>query len=348
MNTKALREAVAFASKITVAKSYRPILGCVKIGDEKIIADDLETTITVPVPGLSFPALYVNAEELKKALRVAGKDVVLKREEETLQVGSISLRTGKEEFTTPDFSRMEAVGDPLILPLLKPLLAPAKRAESLDRLSIATIFLDYRNGLAMSTDGARLHCLPLQKSDSEPIRLDYKIAALICGREEDAVVQAWKQTVGEVTDSWVKINLKDGTTVLHRSGEQKFPNYQLVLFTPARTDSSIRLHRAELTSALKAITIGKDASGCILKRTEAGEVVYEKTATELYTKGNLSGAVWNFPADANISFNAQYMLNIIEHMPTQDIVLWRNSEGSPYLITDGNGSCEAFYAVLSR
>jgi DNA polymerase-3 subunit beta len=270
--TSTLRAALAAVLRAVPAKSAKPILQNVRLGDGLLTGTDLEVRIDREID-YHGDAMLLPAYRLSAILRAAtGDEVVLIPKESSVTVkcgaGSWTLPTeDAAEFPTWDAGDLKAI---CRLPADQFRRASKATIYATDsdssRYALGGVLVEVADGNPtwVATDGRRLACVETETDqavdDSQTIlpgRLVALAASLAAG---DGSVQI------EADAKEVRFTL-DGTTITGRLVEGKFPRWRDVLGEPEGEPTVIDV--AELLSAVQsaAIVTSEQSKGITLAWT---------------------------------------------------------------------------------
>jgi DNA polymerase III sliding clamp (beta) subunit (PCNA family) len=170
----ALANAVKRANLAAVKRRSLPILACVRIGEGKVCATNLEQDIIVTVEALAgFPPVCVPAMPLLQLLKSFKGDVCLvPGEGHALRVGEATL-TGYDPQEYPALqmdTQAPALIGTCVLPPRWAAVLPAVSPDA-SRGAVAGLGLDIARGAVAATDGHRLHLVEwdLSGQDTEAL-----------------------------------------------------------------------------------------------------------------------------------------------------------------------------------
>ena len=278
-----LLDALLATNNAVVARSPRPILQNVRIGDGLVTGTDLEVRIDRAISEHCEPFLVPHGRLLAIVRAATGDDGTLKAEKTTVTVkcggGSWTLPTEDvAEFPTWEPANLEAV---CRLPADQ--FARAARATTYatdteaSRYALGAVLLEVKDGNPtwVATDGRRLSLVETetdQAVDDREVLIPSRVLDIVAGMAVgDGSVQV------EATATEVRLEL-DGTTVTGRLVDGRFPRWRDVVGTPEGEPTVLNV--AELLASVRAAAIvtSEQSKGVDLTWTSNTLVIHAQSA----------------------------------------------------------------------
>jgi DNA polymerase-3 subunit beta len=319
--TSTLRAALAAVLRAVPAKSAKPILQNVRLGDGLLSGTDLEVRIDREID-YHGDAMLLPAYRLSAILRAAtGDEVVLIPKESSVTVkcgaGSWTLPTEDvAEFPTWDSGELKAIcrlpADQFCRAAKATIYATDSESS---RYALGGVLVEVKDGNPtwVATDGRRLACVETETDqavdDSQTIlpgRLVALAASLAAG---DGSVQI------EADAKEVRFSL-DGTTITGRLVEGKFPRWRDVLGEPEGEPTVIEV--AELLSSVQsaAIVTSEQSKGISLTWT-ANTLVLVGRSSE-YGESKVICPTIAAGSTASTKLDPKYVAQFLANLPSDE------------------------------
>lgn len=313
----------------------------------KLTATDLDTSIS--------NVIVAKADE-SGALAVPGRvlgDVVSRMPDAPvtleLQDGKVKVQCGKSSYVilslpAEDFpaTRQVSEGEELEFPqcdlkeALRLTAFAASREENRSILMGVLFEAKETEFVLVATDTHRLALkkLNLQKPVTKP--LSAVIPARPLGEIERLLKDSAEETVKiAIGSGQVQVSV-NSVTLVSRLLDGQFPNYEKVL--PSNTERKVRFSRAEMLDALKRLEIVAFHSAekiRIATQTDALELTAESAEVgsgREYVPISMDGE------DITIAFNARYVMEVLDHLTSDNAVLELTGPLNPGLIKSAEGT----------
>lgn len=182
---------------------------------------------------------------------------------------------------------------------------------------------------AVATDGHRLSCCIRSDFTSKGYegsvivpRKFLQLLLLYLDNEDDVVL--W------VGDNHLTISF-DGTTVFSRVIDERYPDYKTVL--PTENNKLVTVNREEMVSSMSRVSIFSNrATRQVELKLSNGEAVITTEDPESASSAQEKVAVQYESEEMTIGFNANYIVDILSHIDTENAVLRLNTPISAALI----------------
>lgn len=313
----------------------------------KLTATDLDTSIT--------NIIEAQVDE-SGALAVPGKvlgDVVSRMPDAPitleLQDGKVKVQCGKSSYVilslpAEDFPAVNLVteGEELELPqcdLKEALRLTAFAASREENRSILMgVLFEAREAefLLVATDTHRLSLkkLTLPKPVSKPFSA--VIPARPLGEIERLLRDNAEETVKiSIGASQVQVSVNQ-VTLVSRLLDGQFPNYEKVL--PASTERKVRFDRAEMLDALKRLEIVAYHSAEKVRIATQGDALEITAESADVGSGREHVPISMDGDDITIAFNARYVMEVLDHLTSENAVLELTGPLNPGLIKAAEGT----------
>ncbi len=324
-----LTRALAATTKVVEARSTIPILSSVRLAAAgeglAITATDLDISATAGVPAeVAEPGnICVSAKLLNDIARKATGDITMSLEGDKLSVKSgrsrFSLSTlSAEDFTTLGEDKFDAEFEIDLAGLFAPVSFAISTEET--RYYLNGVFFKGGKSEAVATDGHRLgrHIGP-ELPAFEGIIVPRKTVGLLPKGEVHVSVS--QQKIRIVSDD-VRITSKliDGT----------FPDYERVI--PKSNERVVTVDRDALMKASDRVSTVSSERGRAVKFSIApGSIALAVAAGEASANDEVEAEYSGEPMD--IGFNAAYVRDILNVLPSGPVKLALQDGGTPGLIT---------------
>lgn len=156
-----VQEALRLATLLVAHRPSLPILSHCVLSNGALTVTDLETTLTVALPGLVMEPICVPVALLQKALRFVTDPVRLVKRDMAVILNDTFTLPGLDPADFPVAlaqSAQAAIGDPFVIPDRWADLLPAVSLDH-SRLNLSGVCIDVDAGYCVSSDGHRLHAL---------------------------------------------------------------------------------------------------------------------------------------------------------------------------------------------
>lgn len=324
-----LTRALAATTKVVEARSTIPILSSVQLAAAgeglAITATDLDIIATAGVPAeVSKPGnICVSAKLLNDIARKAAGDITMSLEGDKLSVKSgrsrFSLSTlSAEDFPTLGEDKFDAEFELDIAALFAPVSFAISTEET--RYYLNGVFFKGGQSEAVATDGHRLgrHIGP-ELPAFEGIIVPRKTVGLL--PKGDVQVAVSQRKIRIVSDD-VRITSKliDGT----------FPDYERVI--PKSNERVVTVDRDALMKASDRVSTVSSERGRAVKFSIApGSIALAVAAGEASANDEVEAEYSGEPMD--IGFNAAYVRDVLNVLPSGPVKLALQDGGTPGLIT---------------
>lgn len=322
MSRQTLLTAIAAASKAVVgARSPKPVLRNVRIGDGLVTGTDLELRIDVAIEQHCEPFL-VPAERLLQILRSSqSEDVSL-----TAGKTSIAVKCGLGSWTLPtedvnEFPTWEPDGLAAVARLPADQFARAARAtvyatdNESSRYALGGVLLDVHEGnpTFVATDGRRLSLVETetdQAVDDRQVIVPSRVMLAAAGMASgDGSVQI------EANSSEVRFELA-GTTVTGRLVEGRFPKWRDVVGEPEGDATTLDVQ--ELLAAVQsaAIVTSEQSKGVNLKW--ASDTLVLSGHSSEYGESTVKCPVLNSGTTSSTKADPKFIIDFLRHIPSDE------------------------------
>jgi DNA polymerase-3 subunit beta len=357
ISREAFFEEIQLLQGIVEKRNTMPILANIVInveGDEiELVGTDLEVGMKtkfradIKVPG----AVTVNGKKIFEIVRALpeGQTVYLEKKDETLEI-----RSGESEFKILCLPKEDypQVPDPkfeknIVFPLsgFKDMIDRVYYAITQEQryyLNGALLSMKTRSLELVSTDGHRL-------SYAGKTIEDLKV-------EKDASVIVAKKTLSELRkldEETMEFDYDDNNlffkvgarTIISRIIESKFPNYEAVI--PKDNPNLITLSREELAGAIRRVALlSAERSKGIKFSIEKNEIRMFSSNPEIgEARDRLSVTYQGKPVE--IGFNAQYLLDFLLSVETEQVTFEIKDENSAVLLRpEGEEGIKNIYVLM--
>lgn len=324
-----LTRALAATTKVVEARSTIPILSSVQLaaaGDGlAITATDLDIIATAGVPAeVTKPGnICVSAKLLNDIARKATGDITMTLEEDKLSVKSgrsrFSLATlSADDFPTLGDDKFDAEFEIDLAALFAPVSFAISTEET--RYYLNGVFFKGGQSVAVATDGHRLarHSGPELPAFEGVIVPRKTVGLLPKGNVKVAVSQQKIRIV--LDDVRITSKLIDGT----------FPDYERVI--PKNNERVVTVDRDALMKASDRVSTVSQEKGRAVKFSIApGSIALAVAAGEASANDEVEAEYSGEPMD--IGFNAAYVRDVLNVLPTGPVKLALQDGGTPGLIT---------------
>lgn len=325
-----LTRALAATTKVVEARSTIPILSSVQLAAAgeglAITATDLDISATAGVPAEVGKAgnICVSAKLLNDIARKATGDITMSLEGDKLSVKSgrsrFSLSTlSAEDFPTLGDDKFDAEFEIDLAALFAPVSFAISTEETRYYLN-GVFFKGGSKSEAVATDGHRLgrHIGPELPAFEGVIVPRKTVGLLPKGKVQVAVSQQKIRVVSD--DVRITSKLIDGT----------FPDYERVI--PTSNERVITVDRDALMKASDRVSTVSSERGRAVKFSIApGSIALAVAAGEASANDEVEAEYSGEPMD--IGFNAAYVRDVLNVLPTGPVKLALQDGGTPGLIT---------------
>ncbi|MFA7244269.1 MAG: DNA polymerase III subunit beta [Patescibacteria group bacterium] len=337
-------KAINVVSRVVGTRTTLPVLNNILLsidkGKIKLSATDLEVAITTQVIGkiddsgkVTIPArllsdfVHNNSDE---QISIETKDLSVNLRSDRFEA-TIQGIDADEFPTIPDMDKdafCELAGKDLI-DVLKKVTISAANDETRPVLAGVYMKFEGKSAIFAATDSYRLSekkiALSKEVEKKEiivPARTMNELLRILSGE----MVEKVKLIAEENQISFVVAD----TQIVSRLIEGNFPNYEQII--PKSSKINVKAPTSETLSAIKMSALfAKDMANNIkIICNKDGMTVKSATtgagSTTSHVKANVSGG------EIEVSFNARYLLDVINILPDEDIVLSFNDEASAGVI----------------
>lgn len=316
-----LSEALAAVLKAVPARSPKPVLQNVLLGNGLLTGTDLEVRIDREID-YHGDALLLPAAKLSAILRAAtGDEVTL-----TPKGSTVTVRCGTGSWTLPtesaaEFPTWEPENMRAICRLPADQFARAARATAYatdtesSRYALGGVLIEVKDGNPtwVATDGRRLACVETETDqavdDSQTI-VPGRVIAIAAGMAHgDGSVQI------EANASDVRLTL-DGVTITGRLVEGRFPRWRDVVGEP--TGEASVLNVADLLSAVDAAAIvtSEQSKGIDLAWTSDTLTLAGRSAE--YGESRVSCDVVSAGTTSSTKLDPKFLHDFLRHLPADE------------------------------
>jgi DNA polymerase-3 subunit beta len=316
-----LSEALAAVLKAVPARSPKPVLQNVLLGNGLLTGTDLELRIDREID-YHGDALLLPAAKLSAILRAAtGDEVTL-----TPKGSTVTVRCGSGSWTLPtelaaEFPTWEPENMRAICRLPADQFARAARATAYatdtesSRYALGGVLIEVKDGNPtwVATDGRRLACVETETDqavdDSQTI-VPGRVIAIAAGMAHgDGSVQV------EANASEVRLTL-DGVTITGRLVEGRFPRWRDVVGQPEGEASVLNV--ADLLSAVDAAAIvtSEQSKGIDLAWTSDTLTLAGRSAE--YGESRVSCDVVSAGTTSSTKLDPKFLHDFLRHLPADE------------------------------
>lgn len=364
LTAKHLKDALALAASVVAVRISLPILACVRIGEGRIEATDLEQRLTITLPGLDCAPVCVTLKMLRELSRNLKGDVCMRTEGQTLIVNESFRLLGLDPAEWPGVNEQPTAWPGHFMLPSKSHWDAVMTAMSPDetRPQLCGVCLDIENRRFVTSDGHRLHAVDAQvnamrtahKGISRPKTVIIPaIAAKILYRMLSDQVEGQLGYFGIApTVSWFLRFTTLTTTLMVRVPETAdFPDYTQIIPDPGKT-TAVTFPRLQLLEAAKACralytaakacralytasTNGNHAtSGMTLEPGEGGIKAWAEQPDSGRVERLIPAQGWP-PHAPGVGFNSRYLLEALHCLQEDSVTLQIIDQNSPVSIYEG-------------
>lgn len=354
-----LREAVSAAERVTGKNLSLPILSSVMVEavDKKLLirATNLEVGVEIEVSAkVEAPGkVAINASVLTNFLGNLGREdkVVLELVNDNIHISTPTSSTLIKSFPVDDFPILPQVegGDSLAIPSKSLILGLRSvnysSAASDIKPEIASVYV-YQDGtdvVFVATDSFRLAekriNLKLKDSEFSPVIIPFKsvaeIVRLFEGVGDEIAVNISKNQISLLSDDrHLTATVIDGI----------FPDYRQIM--PKEKKTRVVVSKEELINGLKLANIFADRFNQIDLKVDPKEKMFEiSSRNQEVGESNVSIKATCEGEAIDVSFNAKYIMDCFQSIPSDSINLDFNEKNRPLLIS-GSGDNSFRYLVM--
>ena len=315
-----LLDALVAVNHAVVARSPKPVLQNVRIGDGLVTGTDLEVRIDRAISEQCEPFLVPHGRLLAIVKAATGDDVTLKADKTSV---TVKCGGGRWELPTEDvaeFPSWEPVNLEAVCRLPADQFARAARATTYatdtesSRYALGAVLLEVKGGNPtwVATDGRRLSLVETetdQAVDDRDVLVPRRVLDIVAGMAGTGSVQV------EATNSDVRFEI-DGTTVTGRLVDGRFPRWRDVLGEPK--GQATVLERADWLAAVRAAAIvtSEQSKGVDLTWT-ADTVVISGKSSE-YGESTVKCPIVAAGSTANVKLDPRYIVDFLRHLPDDE------------------------------
>ncbi|MFQ5823347.1 MAG: DNA polymerase III subunit beta [bacterium] len=333
VNKKKFNQAIQNIIGVIPLKTTIPILGNILLNlendDLTIIGTDLEVSISTRIKvqgeadgGVAIPARVLF--EIVRELPDIPMEILCDEENKitiTTEKGFYRLSgEAKEDF--PKISIEESEGSISIdSERLARMINQTIFAVSIDELrtTLMGVYLQVmENELRMvSTDGHRLVKIIDKNFSSKNFQKDLIIPTKTLNLLLKNLINKVKLNV-KLSEDHIVIELGD-TTILSKSIEGQFPNYERVI--PLDNDKEVRINRELLNSSVRRVSIFSNSITHQIRLSISKDLV--KIQSEDIEFGGEAEEIINAEyngEDLEIGYNANYILDVLRHLETDEVI----------------------------
>jgi DNA polymerase-3 subunit beta len=335
-----LLDALVAVNHAIVARSPKPVLQNVRIGDGLVTGTDLEVRIDRSISEHCEPFLVPHARLLAIVRAANGDEVTLKAGKTTV---TVKCGGGKWELPTEDvneFPTWEPVNLEAVCRLPADQFARAARATTYatdtesSRYALGAVLLEVQNGNPtwVATDGRRLSLVETetdQAVDDRDVLVPRRVLDIVAGMAGSGSVQV------EATASEVRFEL-EGTTVTGRLVEGRFPRWRDVIGRPEGEPTV--LERSDWLAAVRAAAIvtSEQSKGVDLEWTSNTLVISGRSAE--YGESTVQCDIVAAGTTAPVKLDPRFIIDFLRHLPDDEepqVDVYATDPQSRVLITCG-------------
>lgn len=363
-----VQEALRFATLLVAHRPSLPIVSHCLLSNGALTVTDLETTLTVALPGLVMEPICVPVALLQKALRFVTDPVRFVKRDLAVILNDTFTLPGLDpaDFpASPAQSAHTAIGEPFAIPNRWADLLPAVSQDQ-SRLNLSGVCIDLTAGYCVSSDGHRLHALrtPSAAGGSRGImpfpaakllaRLLSKgaihgqfytqrpvltteqkeLLALTLSPETPEAVRQKRETLEQELQQPRLVRFRTpGVELWTRLIDGEFPEYLSLLQRP-QASTSVAIPRAPLLEALQACVAcaPKRQLGASLTRVPAGVRVRLEAAEHSAVERVIPCEGWQL--GRSIGLNARYLLQPVTCLRGNEVRLQITGAMAPVHLED--------------
>jgi DNA polymerase III sliding clamp (beta) subunit (PCNA family) len=370
------QEALGLARRLIVARSSLPILSYCLLEPGKLTVTDLESSLTIDLPGRDTEPVCVPVGLLSKALRFVKEPIRLVKRDLDVVLNDTFTLSGMDpqEFpASPAGVTLESLGGPFPVPERWAALVPAMGLDA-TRSNLSGVCIDLAAGHCVSSDGHRLHAVQIPARAGEgqgivPLTAAKLLAQLLtrgevtgqlyrqCSPLTKAQEELLATESSDVTSATVRhqretlekelqrptsaLFCTPGVEFLTRLVESEFPDYHQVLQRPTKL-CQVTLPMAPLLAAVKACLAcaHKDRLSVSLTRLPAGVRIRLEATDNGSVERLIECRGWQ--PGRYVGLNARYLLQALECVQSDEVTLLIKDEASPVHPVD-----DALHVVIS-
>jgi DNA polymerase-3 subunit beta len=315
-----LLDALVAVNHAIVARSPKPVLQNVRIGDGLVTGTDLEVRIDRAISEHCEPFLVPHARLLAIVRAATGDEVTLKAGKTTV---TVKCGGGKWELPTEDvneFPTWEPVNLEAVCRLPADQFARAAKGTTYatdtesSRYALGAVLLEVQNGNPtwVATDGRRLSLVETetdQAVDDRDVLVPRRVLDIVAGMAGTGSVQV------EATASEVRFEL-EGTTVTGRLVEGRFPRWRDVIGRPEGEPTV--LERSDWLAAVRAAAIvtSEQSKGVDLEWTSNTLVISGRSAE--YGESTVQCQIVAAGTSAPVKLDPRFVIDFLRHLPDDE------------------------------
>lgn len=307
-----LRSALLPAARIVEQRATEPILGCIKIGDGKAEANNLDMEVSIDIEALDMAPTCVPARPLINALSAVGNGrisvnctrVIVEGDRGQIGIGMLDAKgwPGPHNSWKPDEGAIRLGAEHRsVIARLTPCMSREETRYYLNGIALCA-------GHAVATDGHRLRAVPLAAVPEDygnrtilPARVAQWVTATKDDFDLDVDHHAFSFVNGAVRASGRTI---DGT----------YPDWMSERIIP-NAGASLRavFDSGEMREAVATVSALDKSRGKAVKLTAAnGRVVIESKQIDFDIEARSEIIADTFGEPYSVGFNAKYLLDIFK------------------------------------
>jgi DNA polymerase III subunit beta len=315
-----LLDALVAVNHAIVARSPKPVLQNVRIGDGLITGTDLEVRIDLAISEHCEPFLVPHGRLLAIVRAATGDEVTLKPGKT-----SVVVTCGGGSWTLPtedvsEYPTWEPVNLQAVCRLPADQFARAAKATTYatdtesSRYALGAVLLEVKNGNPtwVATDGRRLSLVETetdQAVDDRDVLVPRRVLDIVAGMAGSGSVQV------EATASEVRFEL-EGTTVTGRLVEGRFPRWRDVMGKPEGEPTV--LERSDWLAAVRAAAIvtSEQSKGVDLEWTANTLVISGRSAE--YGESTVQCDIVAAGTTAPVKLDPRFIVDFLRHLPDDE------------------------------
>lgn len=364
LTAKHLKDALALATSVVARRISLPILSCVRVGEGRIEATDLEQRLTITLPGLDFAPVCAPLKMFREFTRNLKGDVCLRAEGQTLIVNETFRILGFDPAEWPNSTEQPSVWPGHFMLPPKSHWEAVMTAMSPDetRPRLCGVCLDIENRRFVATDGHRLHAVDAQVNALKPNRkgstrpktviipalavktLHRMLPDRVVGALEYFVHKTQKKdgTPGEtVVSSWIlRFSTLTATLTVRLPETADFPDYTQIIPEPSKTTAVTfpRLSLLEAARACRAVYTAsgenREISGMALEPSEGGIKGWAEQPNSGRVERVIPAQGW--PSHVpGVGFNSRYLMEALSCLQEDSVTLQITDHEHPVSIYEG-------------
>jgi DNA polymerase-3 subunit beta len=355
---KELSEALKVVLNVIPKNAFRPILDCCKIeftGDGLVLsATDLDTAVRICVPTIGGAnekgVVAIDAQTLSNVIsdKAAGDELEIRTENKHVFIGKAKMRASEDVDEFPEIPSLPTKGASRYA--LSEGFQDAVRfvvpamARDATRYSLNGVFLDFRRGRVVATDGKRLHTAGIGEPENiTPVIIAPKIIKAI--QPDSVIIPAPEKIEGtkEKRITRIFLTFPNGVAVL-RTIEGSFPDYAGLI--PKKCPSRLETGRSDFLKSIRKIRQFTSVENDACKITANGSLIIsaknEEKGVEISEEvpGELTGK------EQTIGINPGFVFDVLSGMKSERVNLYFQGAGGPMLVESVENGNSGFFALI--